>query len=284
MTNANGGPVQAGPLLGDGKASLPMYDPPALWATNDGFYQVLAAAVTDLSSVVLPPELIHGQPVLDLWADPLLALSQCCGFDWVQGGSERLALLATPVHDVPGCGPTGTYRSAVVVRAEDPAFEIADLRGRHWVINSTGSYSGCHAWLWALEAEGHWPGAFLGPVSASGGHLESMARVVAGRADYAAIDCLTLALARRHSPDLVAGLRVMAWTQARPMPPLVTRADRPAAEIKALRRALPLALEAPAVQEAARRLSMVGMVAADPGRYWREIKAYPLPPAMVPGP
>lgn len=260
-----------------------MYDPPALWATNDRFYGALSEAVLRIGGIALPPRLSHGQPVLDLWADPLLALSQCCGFDWVQGGSDRLALLATPVHDVTGCGAEGTYCSAIMVRAEDPALAIADLRGRRWVINSTGSYSGCHAWLWALDAEGHAPAAFLGPVCQSGGHLESMAAVVAGQADYAAIDCLTLALARGHSPDGVAGLRVMAWTQSRPMPPLVTRADRPEAEIKALRRALPLAFEGPAVRDAARGLHMVGMVAADPDRYQREIKAHPLPPGMAPG-
>lgn len=53
----------------------------------------------------------------------------------------------------------------------------------------------------------------------------SLAQVQSGAADFAAIDCVTLALIRKHDPQRFQGLRVLGWTEKCPALPYVTPAD-----------------------------------------------------------
>ena len=60
----------------------------------------------------------------------------------------------------------------------------------------------------------------------TGSHLASLAAVTAGEADVAAIDCVTLAYAAEHHPELVAGVRQIGATRAVAGLPFI--ASRPA--------------------------------------------------------
>jgi ABC-type phosphate/phosphonate transport system substrate-binding protein len=132
------------------------------------------------------------------------------------------------------------------VRQDSPWQELADLRGARCLINTGTSHSGMNI-LRAMVAPLHESGRFFASVQVSGAHRTSLARISRGRADVAAIDCVTYALVQRHSPSLLAGTRVLCRTQSVPAPPFVTRAGLVPEDLARLRDALTATLEDPEV-------------------------------------
>tara|TARA_B100000959_G_scaffold94345_1_gene100205 strand:- start:240 stop:788 length:549 start_codon:yes stop_codon:yes gene_type:complete len=120
---------------------------------------------------------------------------------------------------VDGCRP-GDYRSVLVCRNDDPADSLADLRGRPVAINGRYSQSG-HGALAAEVAPLAADARFFGEVVETGSHRESMRATAEGRADLASIDEVCWRLGLDHEPA-VDELRVLAWTDPTPAPPLVT--------------------------------------------------------------
>ncbi len=103
----------------------------------------------------------------------------------------------------------------------------------------------------------------------AGAHLNSLAAVAAGRADVAAIDCVTHGLAARHRPDLLAGTRVLDRTAPTPGLPLVTRADAPDWDVAMLRGALAAVAADQALTATRRDLALSGFAVLPAGRYQR---------------
>src|SRR3546814_17315154 len=79
-----------------------------------------------------------------LWTAPDLLFSQTCGYPLTHALAGRVTLVATPIYDCPGCDG-GRYRSEILVRADDAAGQLADLKGRRAAVNAAASQSGCHA-------------------------------------------------------------------------------------------------------------------------------------------
>ena len=205
-------------------ASLPMYDWPEVSARTDGFYADLRA---DGLADVLPPTLTRPEDYETHWHDPALVFSQTCWGPLSQGLSMVLAPLAQPDYsDVEG-GEGPWYRSAIVARSghavappRGPGAALPDglLGGQCLAFNSRGSLSG---WISLARDLGAAPDTLAARVLQTGGHRASVVAVAQGRADVAAIDCRSWALAREHEPcahDLV----VIGWTAQRPGLPYVT--------------------------------------------------------------
>ena len=115
------------------------------------------------------------------------------------------------------------HRSFVVVRGDSNFLELEDLRGTVFAMNEPDSNSGMNLprRLFApLQREGR----FFGERVVSGSHEASIEHVVAGRADTAAVDCVTFALLRRYRPDALANVRIIAETPPSPAPPFATSA------------------------------------------------------------
>lgn len=250
-------------------ASLPMYDLPELRAATDAWWTALAARLRAAGIDEVPVALRrdperHG----DEWDHPGLLLSQCCGADLVAAGPARLTPLATPVYTAPGCsGPA--YRSLIVVRRDDPARRLRDLRGRRAVVNTPGSHSGCNALRYRVAPLAGAGQRFFGTVTVSGGHAESLRLVAAGEADVAAIDCVTFALLGDVRPDAVAGVRVLAHTPRAPGLPLVARADLAPARRDALHAGLRAAFADPRLTSLRRRLRLAGLAFLPASAYHR---------------
>jgi len=199
-------------------AALPMYDWPQERARVDAWYDAVRARVTGL-----PPALTRGRDLHDLWHDPALILSQTCWGPLSLGLSDHLRVLAQPDYsDVPG-GRGPFYRSAVVARdgaaaavPAGPGAALPALSGR-LAFNARDSLSG---WL-SLAADAGDPGGWASALVETGSHLESLRAVAQGRADLAAIDCRSWALALAHEP-CARSLVVIGWTAERPGLPLVT--------------------------------------------------------------
>ncbi len=194
----------------------------------------------------VPAALDRSRGVHELWTDPGLLLSQCCGADLVGRYAGTLALVATPLYSAPGCD--GCLYSSVVLVAEDsPATEISDLHNAVCVVNSRESHSGANA-LRALVAPLSRGGRFFSRVVTSGSHPASVAVVARGEADVAAIDCVTYALLERYRPPLLEGTRRLCDTASAPGIPFVTRVGSAPDRIRQLQSALLEAFEEPEVR------------------------------------
>ena len=75
---------------------------------------------------------------------PASILSQTCGYPYATRLRGRVRLVATPVYRAEGCDGA-RYRSVLLVRADDRAENLADLRGRRVALNADDSQSGHNA-------------------------------------------------------------------------------------------------------------------------------------------
>ena len=203
-------------------ASMPMYDIPEVRAALDSLWHGLAANLRREGLRDVPKGLVHGRRLNQLWNDPDLWFSQCCGYDLVNGYADRLIPIATPRYGAPECDGYD-YASVIVVGEDNEADDVLDMRGAVCVINGPNSHSGMNA-LRALVAPVSERGRFFTHVKVSGNHAGSLEMIKRGEADVAAIDCVTYALLGRYRPDALAGIRKLGRTYPAPGIPYVTRA------------------------------------------------------------
>jgi ABC-type phosphate/phosphonate transport system substrate-binding protein len=163
-------------------------------------------------------------------------LGQGCDYPLAKSFAAQIRLVARPCYGVPGC-EGARYRSAIVVRIDDPATSLADLRGRRCVINERDSNSGMNLFRAAI-APIACRAPFFGAVALSGAHRRSAEMVATGQADVAALDCVSFAHFQRLSPETTSRLRVLAWTPASPSLPLITARATDDATLASLRSCL----------------------------------------------
>jgi ABC-type phosphate/phosphonate transport system substrate-binding protein len=252
-------------------AALPMYDLPELrWAT-DLLWHGLARHLRLAGLGEVPAALTRPQETAAVWGEPGLLLAQTCGYPLTHAFRDRLLVVGAPVYEAEGCEPESrfgpTYRSAIVVRADEPALGVAELAGRRAAINGRDSQSGMSA-LRALVAPHARKGRFFGEVVETGAHAASAAAVAAGRADVAAIDCVTWALLGDVRPDAVAPLRVLAWSTPAPTLPFVTSLAH-IDEVHRIAVALTETVEDDRLAEACAALRLAGMAAPEAADYRR---------------
>jgi ABC-type phosphate/phosphonate transport system substrate-binding protein len=157
---------------------------------------------------------------------------------------------------VPGCAGA-SYVSWLVVRTRDPAKGPADLRGYRVAYNDDGSQSGYNT-LRALIAPIAQGGKFFGEAIESGAHRHSLALVKAGRADVAALDCVTFSLIARNAPAEVQGIRVLRASATAPGLPYVTAAAASAADVQRLQTGIAAAFADPALEAVRATLALDG--------------------------
>jgi ABC-type phosphate/phosphonate transport system substrate-binding protein len=196
-----------------------MYDLPELRDANEAFLGAFNALVRNAG------------------VDPRQApVTQICGYPLRTAYRGRFTLLGVPCYDAPGCdGPA--HRSFIVVPRTSAATHVQNLRGSTFAVNSMSSNTGMNLprRLFASLAEGR---RFFNRVVLTGSHYASMAAVASGKADAAAIDCVTFGLHARYKPRTVADLRVLAHTSPSPSIPFVTPRTTDDATVGVLRRAL----------------------------------------------
>ena len=238
-------------------ASLPMYDLPATRAAHDALWAVIARSLEREGVADVPDRLMHDRPLHELWSDPDLLLTQCCGYDVTNRFAGRLRVVATPRFDAPGC-EGWLYSSVIVVASDSTATGMEELRGAVCVVNGFESHSGMNA-LRAHVAPLSRNGRFFTTNKVSGSHRESLAVVARGEADVAAIDCVTHALMVRHDPEALAGTRQLCRTASAPAVPYVTRAEVGDDDVERLRTALYAAFADPALKGERGELLLAGI-------------------------
>ena len=205
-------------------ASFPTYDHKEVQEILDTIWAGLVKHLAREGIDDAPRRLVHGGALRELWSDPALFVSQCCGFDLVHAYASKLQPLATPRYVAPGC-EDGRYCSLVIVHETSSVSDLEQLRGKVCAINGWESHSGMSA-LRALIAPLNREGRFFSEVRVTGTHFNSIASVASRAADVAAIDCVTHAILGRYRPHSLDGTRTLCQTSHAPGIPFVTRAGR----------------------------------------------------------
>ncbi len=245
-------------------AALPMYEfartAPALDAVWSFMAERLVAAGIDA-----PASLTRGRELQNLWRDPGLLFGQTCGYPYRHGLEPFVEILATPVFAFEGC-EGATHCSFLVARRDDARRDLAGFRGARAAINARDSNTGMNLFRAAVaKVAGGAP--FFADVSVTGAHSASLAAVAEGKADLAAIDCVTFGLIARESPQRVAGVRVLARTPSSPALPFIASRALPRATRDAVREALFAARAAPGLAEPRAALGIIGVERLDDSAY-----------------
>ena len=150
------------------------------------------------------------------WRRPDLLLSQTCGYPFRHFLKGLVTLVGAPDFGLEGCAP-GHYRSALVVRRDDPRRSLNDFRGATIVCNDLHSQSGYAAPMVAAQRAG----LRFGAIRVSGAHVASARMVAGGDADVAGIDAVSWRHMRFFDSE-AKDLRVLDWTEATPGLPFIT--------------------------------------------------------------
>lgn len=238
-------------------AGLPMYDLPGVSVWQTAWWYGLARHFRAAGLAGVPQSLTRASCAADIWRHPRLLFAQTCGYPLTHGFSGRLRVVVTPCYDAPGCAGSD-YTSAILVRSDSPARTVADVIGGRCAINETGSQSGCNALRAAVAPFCEIEPPFRERVT-TGAHLGSIRAVAQGRADVCAVDAVTHALLARHRAELLAGTRVLTYTERVPGLPYVTRAEAGDDIVAGLREGILAALNDPELAEVREALLISGV-------------------------
>jgi ABC-type phosphate/phosphonate transport system substrate-binding protein len=246
-------------------ASLPMYNFPEIRKASTSLWSGIAKYLRLEGVKDVPDRLVFDRPLRDLWKDPKLMFSQCCGYDVVRRFANKLTPLVVPHFDVAEC-TAGEYSSLVVVGEDCRYDDVLEMHGTVAVINGSESHSGMST-LRQLVAPKHIDGHFFNSIMISGAHVESLGMLRRREADVAAIDCVTYALLSLHQPEVLTGTRVLGLTYHSPAPPYVTRSDYGDSLVERFRTALFRAFADPALTSARQALFIKEIEWVDIDRY-----------------
>jgi len=192
-----------------------------------------------------------------LWLHPALLFAQTCWGPMELGLSSHVQVVGQPSYDAYEGGRGELYSSALVMRTGEgtevrspadgrPLLPPDLIRGKRFTFNSLDSMSGIIALTRDLQAAGESLDIFSSR-SESGGHRGSIVAVAEGKADIAAIDCESWALARRFEPA-ARKVVIVGWTGRRKGLPFITARTTPEKTVRAMRDALAELAEQPRIQ------------------------------------
>jgi ABC-type phosphate/phosphonate transport system substrate-binding protein len=196
-------------------ANLMMYQRPELVDAHNRYWKLIRFHLRD-AGLDSPETLAQDAKEFYVWNHPQLVLSQTCGMPYRTWLHDKVELVGTPDFGVQGC-PPGYYRSALIVRADEPRTDITSFKDAIFGYNQTFSQSGYAAAYWHLEPKGAW---FENRIHTDQ-HLLSAKAVAEGRVDIASLDAVSWRNIEKYEP-FADSLRVLEWTAPTPSLPLIT--------------------------------------------------------------
>ena len=190
------------------RAILGMYAFGELQAANQALWHRISANVPNA-----PDTLTDDPHNLDHIA-PDMVFAQTCGFPLFRSLRGQAVMLGVPGYAFEGCEGV-THRAAFVLRADDPASNLAAMRGRVFGYNSDHSNTGMNLPRLSVARVADGP-HFFSRVKRTGSHVESLRQLARGLIDLCSVDCVTWGLLQRHMPEVTVGLRVLDWTEPSP--------------------------------------------------------------------
>jgi len=139
-----------------------------------------------------------------------------CSGPFAAGRAQGLSLVAVPAIE-----GEPSYRSLILVRADDPARSIEDLRGSSFAFVDPLSFTGRvypESVVAPLSRKGE---AFFGRTVFSHSHSDSIGMVAGARVRAAAVEDIVFNYLARRARDGLAGLRVLHSSPPFAAPPVV---------------------------------------------------------------
>ncbi len=222
------------------------------------------------AGVQAPPRLTRLGDLAPLWRNPGLIFGQTCGYPYVIGLKDTVALIAAPEYSFPGC-EGASHRSFLIRRATDSRIALSEFRGAIAALNAHDSNTGMNLFRATIApiAGGK---TFFSAIVVTGSHEASLAAVVHGEADLASIDCVSLALLGRGRPELVERVAIVAESPLSPCLPFIAAASLPASTIAAASEALFAAMADPDLAETRAALGLKGARIVGPAEYDRVLE------------
>ena len=248
-------------------ASLPMYSLPEMAAANSTLWgaleQRLRAKGVDTADIKFDND---RRPVPD-GIGPRVFFTQICGYPLFKHYRDQGRLLATPHYAVPGCVGS-THRAFFMVRRDDPAQCLKDLRGRIFGCNSLLSNSGMNLPRLSLaRIAGGKP--FFSSVVMTGGHVASLERLDESSIDVCSIDNVTWGLFRKFRRVNAERYRILDETASSPSLPFVTTVNTSEPDAMAVAEALHEIMDDPQTAGIRGALELAGLSAPNVAAYER---------------
>lgn len=143
-----------------------------------------------------------------------------CGYPFLQHRSE-LSLLGVPVWN-----GQPLYQSYLIASADDPAGDLADLRGGTHAFSDPDSNSGFLVTASDLARLGETPEAFFARTIHTFGHRNVVRAVAGGLTRSGSVDGYVWEVLSAVEPALTARTRIVSRSEWLGFPPFVARADR----------------------------------------------------------
>ena len=213
-------------------AQLPMYDWPEVREANDRLWRIVASECKN-HGISAPKDLDRSIETPQAWRSPNLFLSQTCGFPLVTQLRHQVTVLGSFSYEM--ADQEGNYHSVIITHQNCPE-TLNQFKNKTLAINGYDSYSGYLA-IKVLMTARQMPTAFFKTVLVTGSHRESIHAVVNGKADLAAIDCVSWHLATNFERASNT-LKIIATSPTRPGLPLVTAPNASQTRVSILRDAL----------------------------------------------
>jgi len=207
-------------------------------------------------------------PLDALWAREDMGCVFMCGLPYA-ARSHRPRVIAAPLPSPARYGGRPVYFTDFVVRAGSPYRTLEDTFGSRFAYTIETSHSGYNAARYSLLAH-RTPSRprlyaeVVGPLITPRHILQAL---LDDLADVAPLDSYALDLMRRHTPDLIHAIRVVASTVAAPIAPLVASPGIPAETCTGLMSALLAAHRAPELSGVLHTLLLSGFSAVTPADY-----------------
>jgi len=160
----------------------------------------------------------------DLLAEGKLDVAFVCGGPYIEGREEfNLELLVVP-ETLDG---ETVYYSDLIVPADSPAQNLADLHGKRFAFTDPASNSGKLVPTYLLAKMGELPAEFFGEIVFTYAHDKSIHAVMNKEVDGASVDSLIYDYLVDRDPEVKQKTRVIAQSEPYGIPPVVVRPGIP---------------------------------------------------------
>jgi ABC-type phosphate/phosphonate transport system substrate-binding protein len=207
-------------------------------------------------------------PLADLWSRPDLGCAFMCGFPYKLSQHPPRPVAAPIPLGAPVPGKP-VYATRLVVNAASSFRSLEDTFGGRLGYTVEDSHSGYnalrhHLLRYRQQRGGKLYRESIGPLTTPRRVIEA---VVAGDIDVGPLDSYALDLIQRHEPELAKQIRIVATTDAAPIPFLVASRDCPDEVVAALQAALMRFGEIAALAGLRERLCLQGFAPVEVADY-----------------
>ena len=244
-----------------------MYCLPEMAAANAALWTALQLGLCAKGVETADIKFYNGRCAAPDGIGPGVFFTQMCGYPLFKHYRDKGRVLGTPHYSTPGCVGS-THRAFFMVRSDDPAECLEDMRGRIFGCNSRLSNSGMNLPRLSLaRIAGGKP--FFSSVVMTGGHVASLERLDESSIDICSIDNVTWGCFKKFRPVNSERYRILDETVSSPSLPYVTAVNTSESDAAAIAETLHEIMDDPQATNIRGALELAGVSTPDVDAYER---------------